>query len=121
MPPPVAIEQLVVDGVAQVDPSRDFAAGSCRSSIRRTASWRRNAFDSAIVWTGDIERWTDAQGRRELTFVDLPPGNYRFRVSACNLDDVCNEAGAVAPFVGDAVLLPDRSGSSSCSPPSRGA
>ena len=42
--------------------------------------------------------WRDAGNRRQAFFNDLPPGNYRFRVSACNDSGVWNEAGAFLDF-----------------------
>jgi hypothetical protein len=46
---------------------------------------------------------TNAGTRREAFYTNLPPGKYRFRVTACNADGVCNESGhsvefALAPY-----------------------
>jgi signal transduction histidine kinase/ligand-binding sensor domain-containing protein len=38
--------------------------------------------------------WTDAGGRRMADFPYIPPGDYTFRVMACNNDGVWNEEGA---------------------------
>jgi signal transduction histidine kinase/ligand-binding sensor domain-containing protein len=38
--------------------------------------------------------WQDATTRRQAFYNDLPPGDYSFRVIACNNDGVWNEAGA---------------------------
>jgi len=46
--------------------------------------------------------WIDAGVRRIAYYNNLPPGDYRFEVQACNKDGVWNEAGAVL----DMVLLP---------------
>src|SRR5262249_29205908 len=46
--------------------------------------------------------WQDPQARRQAFFSDLPPGNYRFHVIACNNDGVWNETGASLSFT----LLP---------------
>ena len=40
--------------------------------------------------------WTDAGTRRVAYFQGLPPGDYKFRVVACNNDGVWNENGALA-------------------------
>jgi signal transduction histidine kinase len=37
--------------------------------------------------------WQDAATRRQAFYNDLPPGDYRFRVIACNNDGLWNEAG----------------------------
>jgi signal transduction histidine kinase/ligand-binding sensor domain-containing protein len=45
----------------------------------------------------DID-WQDGGARRKAFYNDLPPGNYRFRVMACNNSGVWNEAGAFLDF-----------------------
>ena len=42
--------------------------------------------------------WKNAGTRRQAFYTDLPPGRYRFRVIACNDDDVWNEQGATLMF-----------------------
>ena len=42
--------------------------------------------------------WIDAGTRREAFYTNLPPGNFRFRVTACNADNLCNEQGATVAF-----------------------
>jgi signal transduction histidine kinase len=42
--------------------------------------------------------WTDAGTRRNVVYVNLPPGRYRFRVIACNNDGVWNTSGAGLAF-----------------------
>jgi diguanylate cyclase (GGDEF)-like protein len=46
--------------------------------------------------------WIEAGARRTAYYTSLPPGNYRFLVSACNADRACNESPATLDFV----LLP---------------
>ena len=53
---------------------------------------------------GFDENWITADARRSATYPQLPAGDYRFRVAACNSDGVWNEteaplAFAVAPFL----------------------
>ena len=43
--------------------------------------------------------WVDAERRRTAFYDNLPPGNYTFRVQACNNDGVWNEAGATLGIV----------------------
>jgi signal transduction histidine kinase len=45
------------------------------------------------------EKWVDASTRRVAFYNKIPPGNYRFCVTACNSDGVWNESGAVFAFV----------------------
>lgn len=40
------------------------------------------------------ERWTEAGPRRSAFYTQIPPGEYRFRVIACNNDGIWNEIGA---------------------------
>jgi signal transduction histidine kinase/ligand-binding sensor domain-containing protein len=42
--------------------------------------------------------WVDAETRRVAYYPYLPPGHYRFRVSACNNDGIWNEAGTNLSF-----------------------
>lgn len=43
--------------------------------------------------------WVQAGTWRKVSFGYLPPGDYRFCVTACNNDGVWNEAGATLAFV----------------------
>ena len=43
---------------------------------------------------GHESSWTEANGSRVARFPKLPPGRYRFRVTACNEDGVWNQTGA---------------------------
>jgi len=42
--------------------------------------------------------WIEADNRRETFYTNLPPGNFRFRVTACNADNLCSEQGATVAF-----------------------
>src|SRR6185436_133694 len=44
------------------------------------------------------DKWVEAETRRVAVYNQLPPGNYQFRVRACNNDGVWNEAGAGFAF-----------------------
>ncbi len=96
--PPVVIEQVIVDGRPLADPSEiEIAAGSHRVDIRYTGlslsapervrfRYTLEGYDPAPV---------DAGTRRVAYYTNLPPGRYRFRVTAANSDGVWNDAGAV--------------------------
>ena len=47
---------------------------------------------------GRDEGWQEPGARRQAFYSDLHPGNYRFRVMACNNDGVWNEEGATLDF-----------------------
>jgi ligand-binding sensor domain-containing protein/two-component sensor histidine kinase len=101
VPPPVAIEQLLVDG-------RPMETGPA-SGIKLRGS------ELQIVYTGlsltvpesvrfryrldGLDRnWTDAGTRRNVTYVNLPPRKYLFRVTASNNDGVWNTTGVSLAF-----------------------
>lgn len=103
--PPVVIEELRVDdqvleshgpaGAAlQIPPGRQ------RFEIRYTglsfAAPERVFFKHRLE--GLERQWTDAGTRRTAAYSYLPPGDYVFRVIACNNDGVWNLVGATRAF-----------------------
>lgn len=99
VPPPVAIERINVDGRAlearagTAFRGREVHIGYTGISLmapeRVTFRYRLQPLR---------KQWTEAGTNRAVTYVDLPPRRYRFEVTACNLDGVCNEAGAAVDF-----------------------
>jgi signal transduction histidine kinase len=101
LPPPVHIEGIIAD-------RRNYAPTSALRLPPRTR-------DLEIDYTGlsfvapqkvrfryrlqgrDIE-WQEPGTRRQAFYSDLRPGNYRFRVIACNNDGVWNEEGSALDF-----------------------
>jgi diguanylate cyclase (GGDEF)-like protein/PAS domain S-box-containing protein len=55
---------------------------------------RRNQY--AYRMEGFSDRWIQLGGKRDLTFTNLDPGTYLFRVKASNSDGVWNEASTAA-------------------------
>ena len=51
--------------------------------------------------------WREVVNDRQVQYSNLPPGNYRFRVTACNNSGVWNEEGAALDFCDCARVLPD--------------
>jgi len=47
---------------------------------------------------GQNGNWQEVVNDRQVQYTDLPPGNYHFRVIACNNSGVWNEQGAVLDF-----------------------
>jgi signal transduction histidine kinase/ligand-binding sensor domain-containing protein len=104
-PPPVAIEEVVVDGRSQ-PLSRDgqnapmtgieIPPGRHQIEFRYTglslAAPERVQFRYQLA--GIDADWVLAGTRRSAQYNVLPPGDYQFRVIACNSDGVWNEAGA---------------------------
>jgi ligand-binding sensor domain-containing protein len=101
-PPQVVIESVAIDGRSQsLAKMRELAPGdenlefrytalSLRAPQRITFRYKLEGFDRA---------WVDAGTRRQAFYTNLRPGDYRFRVTACNADGTCNEAGTSLAFV----------------------
>ena len=106
-PPPVLIEEVRLDGqalppealqtipaskerrleVAPGDHDLEFActAPSFTAPNRVRFRYRMEPLDAD---------WVDAFSRRAAYYTHVPPGRYRFRVTACNADGWWNETGA---------------------------
>jgi len=120
-PPPVVIEELLLDGkaLAKDAPAREktgmpgsivnASAGSADAMPLRIPPGKHQ-FDfqyTALSFaapdkvrfryrlTGLDEDWVEAGEKRSAHYGPLRPGRYRFQVSACNNDGVWNEQGAV--------------------------
>ncbi len=97
VPPPMRVEQVLIEGHA-VDPAGplELTAGTQHLEIHYTAlsfiAPDRMRFRYRLE--GFEETWIEAGTRRAAHYTNLPPGNYRFVVSACNADGVWNEQGA---------------------------
>jgi signal transduction histidine kinase len=104
-PPPVHIEQLIVDRKA-------YDAISDESGSLRLPPLIR---DLQIDYTalslvapekirfrykleGRDNDWQEVTDRRQVFYNDLPPGNYRFRIIASNNNGVWNETGTYVDF-----------------------
>ncbi|MBI4326796.1 MAG: ATP-binding protein, partial [Chloroflexi bacterium] len=123
LPPPVVIEQVVVNGVpAAVDAKRLTSQiqnskldmrnsqglfASTATTLRIGPRARRVELRyTALSFTapekvrfryrldGLDSDWVEAEGRRVAEYSFLPPGQYRFRVTACNEDGVWSESEA---------------------------
>ncbi len=97
VPPPVAIEEVLVDGKPMGGPGVvTVPAGSRNLQVHYTAlsfmgsekvrfRCRLEGFDPG---------WLDAGTQRVAYYTKLSPGRYTFRVTACNNDGVWNQSGA---------------------------
>jgi signal transduction histidine kinase/ligand-binding sensor domain-containing protein len=101
VPPPVHVEQIIVDRKAYVP----------RESLRLPALSRDIEIDYTALSLVTPEKvrfrykleghdadWQDPEARRQAFYSDLSPGNYRFRVIASNNDGVWNSSGATQDF-----------------------
>jgi signal transduction histidine kinase/ligand-binding sensor domain-containing protein len=100
-PPAVVVEEAYVNG-QEVNPARierlppgganvyfRYTALSLASPARITFRHKLEGFD---------KDWIDAGSRREAFYTNLPPGNYKFHVSAANLDAPWSEADQPVEF-----------------------
>ncbi len=113
LPPPVHIEQVTADRKTYwQNLSGDASSSRSSSSQPRLPPLVR---DLTIDYTalsfvapervlfrykleGRDPDWQNVGARRQAFYNDLPPGYYRFRVSACNNSGVWNEAGTFLDF-----------------------
>jgi len=101
LPPPVVIEQILVDGrPVEIHSASEIAFRGREVQIAYTGlslmvpervrfQYRLEGFDRT---------WTDAGTRRNVVYVNLPPARYRFHVIVCNNDGVWNTSGASLAF-----------------------
>jgi signal transduction histidine kinase len=100
-PPPVVIEEVSVNGET-VDPGHihNLAPGQKNLEFDYTAPTfvapDRTTF--RYILDGYDRNWTEAGTRREASYTNLPPGKFRFRVTACNPFIPCNETGTALQF-----------------------
>ena len=105
MIPPVHIEEIIVDKkeIPVVMKSAEkivLPAGTEELEIHYTAlsliiperirfRYKMEGFD---------QNWRDVNKRRTAYYTQMPPGEYKFRVKACNNDGLWNEAGSWVSF-----------------------
>jgi len=99
--PPVIIENVIVDQQrASINQFTELAPGTDKIEFHYAAlsflvpervlfKYRLEGYDSG---------WIEAGTRRVAYYTNLPPGNYHFKVIACNNDGLWNEAGAYYGF-----------------------
>jgi signal transduction histidine kinase/ligand-binding sensor domain-containing protein len=100
-PPEVVIEDVVVNGRSE-RPTRieALAPGQKNVEFRYTALSFLLAGRTTFRYRleGYDKDWVQAETRREAEYTNLPPGKYLFRVTACNVDGTCNQAGTAVSF-----------------------
>jgi streptogramin lyase len=109
LPPKVIIEEVLADTVRLLPA---INAGNDNDVVREV-EYDKNNFEFRYTATsllaaervrfkfmleGYDKNWILAEGRRVAYYTNLPSGNYRFRVQACNNDGVWNEQGAAYAF-----------------------
>jgi len=101
VPPPVHIEQILVDGSAvPVSDSVTVPPGGGMLELHYTAT--SLLVPERVRFRYRLENydkdWVEAGARRVAYYTRVPGGRYRFHVLAANNDGVWNERGAVLPF-----------------------
>lgn len=97
VPPPVVIQKIVLDGIPQ-NPGEKVTLNynHKRVELHFTAlSYRapqKNRFQYYLE--GFEDEWINDEHERVVSYTNLPPGNYTFRVRASNDDGVWNMSGA---------------------------
>ncbi len=106
LPPPVAIERVVIDDVPQA-----LLLHRATSWLKVQAGKVHFEFDYAglsfvvpqkvryrYMLDGFDHGWTEAGARRAAYYTNIPPGRYTFKVQAANNDGVWNTEGAALVF-----------------------
>jgi signal transduction histidine kinase len=101
LPPPVLIRSISANGLQSGSPANltlpprttNLQIGYTALSLAVPEKVRFR-----YMLEGVDKEWQDAGTRREAFYTRLGPGEYHFRVIACNNDDVWNEEGARLAF-----------------------
>ncbi|MGB8772448.1 MAG: ATP-binding protein, partial [Candidatus Korobacteraceae bacterium] len=101
LPPPVYVQQITADG-KRYDASpglrlpprvRDLSIDYTALSLVAPEKVRFR-----FKLEGQDADWREVVNQRHVEYSNLPPANYRFRVTACNNSGVWNEQGAALDF-----------------------
>lgn len=100
--PPVLVERVVVNG-ADLDLSRPAILPPGRNRVEIHYTGLSFVAPSKVkfryILEGYESAWVEADTRRVAYYTNIPPGQYSFRVIACNNDGAWNEAGASLPLL----------------------
>ena len=109
-PPAVLLQAVLIDGKAQ---RGNFQAPGRSADVPRIPPGKqRFEFHYTGLSFGAPDRvrfkyqlegldpdWVQAEESRSAIYAHVPPGQYRFKVIACNSDGLWNEVGATAAFI----------------------
>jgi ligand-binding sensor domain-containing protein/signal transduction histidine kinase len=99
--PPVVIEQLIADG-RSLDTGTASPIQFRSREVQLTYTGLSLTVPEGVRFRYRLEgldsNWTDAGTRRYVTYVNLPPAKYTFRVIASNNEGIWNRAGASLNF-----------------------
>ena len=101
LPPPVSIRSVIADDKTY-SPFLHPALPALTKNLRIEYAALSLSIPERVRFRYKLEGWDmdwhAAEGRREAIFTGLAPGQYSFRVIACNNDGVWNDEGAVLSF-----------------------
>ena len=101
VPPEVAIEDITVNGERR-PPGAIGTLAASRTNVEFSYTGVSFVAPTRITFRylleGFDKTWVDAGPRRQAFYTNLPPGRFRFRVSACNPGDACSQAANMAVF-----------------------
>lgn len=99
--PQVFIERMTVDGQADA-PAVPLVIGPGRKKLEFTYTALSYLVPEKVrfrTWLQGFDRaWSAVTNQRQVSYTNLPPGSYTFRVIACNNDGKWNEVGASLGF-----------------------
>jgi ligand-binding sensor domain-containing protein/signal transduction histidine kinase len=99
--PPVVIENPLVNG-ASTPPAQISKLPGGQKNIQFTFAGLSYLQPELIQYRyrlqGYAKDWVDAGTRTEVSYTNLPPGDYTFDVTACNFDEPCNSPPTSVSF-----------------------
>lgn len=102
IPPSVVIESFSADKKT-IEPASEIeigpGAGVLEFTFTGLSYMASDKVRFRVLLEGFDAEWTDVGKRRYVSYTNIPPGRYRFRVTASNNDGVWNETGASMAFV----------------------
>jgi signal transduction histidine kinase/ligand-binding sensor domain-containing protein/CheY-like chemotaxis protein len=102
LPPPVLVESVILDDVPY-DPAGRIPVKSGTRNIEIHCAALSFVAPEKISFRFRLEGfdadWVDAGPRRTAYYTNISPGEYTFKVTACNSDGIWNETGASLRFV----------------------
>lgn len=100
--PPVVIEEIIADKEPYSPHNDEITIPAGKSSFEFHFTALSLLFPGRVrfkyMLEGFDKDWVDAGTRRSAFYTNISPGNYTFRVKACNNDGVWNETGAEIAF-----------------------
>jgi len=99
--PQVFIEKMTIDG-DPAPPAAPLLIGPGRKKLEFTYTALSYLVPEKVrfkTWLRGFDRgWSAETGQRQVSYTNLPPGRYAFRVIACNNDGKWNRVGASLKF-----------------------